>query len=66
MNYITIPGIARITGVSEKTIRKYRGRLPGAVAIGRRVLYNEATIRKFIEAGGMLAADKVTGQDAAR
>jgi len=66
MNYITIPGIARITGVSEKTIRKYRGRLPGAVAIGRRVLYNEATIRKFIEAGGMLAADQAPTPGVAR
>jgi predicted DNA-binding transcriptional regulator AlpA len=59
---ISIPGISRMTGRSEKTIRRHRDQLPGAVKFGGRVLYDEAAIRKFIEAGGTLAADQGANQ----
>jgi hypothetical protein len=53
---ISIPGLARETGLSEKTLRKYRERLPGATVIGRRVLYRKDLVLKFIEAGGAFGA----------
>lgn len=55
MKLICISEIARKIGVSDKTIRKYQERLPGAVVVGKRTLYREDEVLRFIEAGGTSA-----------
>jgi predicted DNA-binding transcriptional regulator AlpA len=52
---ISLNEVARRIGLSDKTVRKYRERLPGGVMVGARVLYREDAVLKFIEAGGVLA-----------
>ena len=51
MKLICISEIARKIGVSDKTIRKYQERLPGAVVIGKRTLYREEEVLKVHRSG---------------
>ena len=58
MKLICVSEISRKLGVSDKTIRKYQERLPGAVVIGKRTLYREEEVLKFIEAGGISVSEQ--------
>ena len=61
MKLLSIAEISRKIGLSDKTVRKYRERLPGGVVIGRRVLYREDAVEKFIKAGGVIGPDHTVG-----
>ena len=53
--------IARILGVDPKTLKKSKQNLPGAVMVGRRVLYPEESVLEFIKNGGVLGASVAPG-----
>jgi hypothetical protein len=55
MKLLSIPEISRLIGRSDKTVRLYKERLPGAVLIGKRTLYREDAVMKFIEGGGVFS-----------
>jgi hypothetical protein len=60
MKLLSIPGVARKIGRSDKWVREHQGQFPGAVVIGRRTLFREDAIDDFLKAGGLLGASAPT------
>jgi predicted site-specific integrase-resolvase len=62
MRLLTFTDVARLLGVSLPTARKFRGELPGAVRVSRRIRYREDAIADFIRAGGCRPKEITAGQ----
>ena len=62
MKLISISEVAQKLGVSDKTARKLKDELPGAVRILGRTKYREDAILDFITNGGCRTADSISGQ----
>lgn len=49
---LRLPDVAEMTGVSESTLRWYRqnGRGPHAAKLGRRLVYRESEVERWVNA----------------
>jgi predicted DNA-binding transcriptional regulator AlpA len=52
VSLLNLNQVAQRLGISEKTLRNFKGELPGAVRVGRRIKYQESDITDFIRRGG--------------
>jgi hypothetical protein len=59
MKLLSLTELSRLIGLSDKTLRLYRDRIPGAVVVGKRTLYREEAVLRFIEQGGSLASPNI-------